>query len=123
MPPRLQVVQRVEDDIEFLKPVNVELRVLDVRMVRFELDVGIESSGGVLCDLRRIGISKCGTDAVRISSLAHQRLRLLNMLVAKEKLTVQITEVDCIQIDDVNLAEASKNKVLEQLATNAACSN
>lgn len=38
----IEVVERVEDDIELLEPCNVELRVLDVIVVGFDFDVGIE---------------------------------------------------------------------------------
>jgi len=43
--------------------------------------------------------------------------------MAKEELAVEVTEVDCIEIDDVNLSEAGENEVFEQLASDAACSN
>ena len=40
------------------------------------------------------------------------------MLVTEEKLSIQIAEVDSIQIDDVNFAEAGEDKVLQKLAAN-----
>lgn len=45
------------------------------------------------------------------------------MLVSEEKLAVEIGEVDSIKIDDVNLAEATKYQVFEELAANAASAN
>jgi hypothetical protein len=45
------------------------------------------------------------------------------MLVAEEELAIQVTEIDCIEIDDVNLAEAGEDEVFEQLAADAAGSN
>ena len=45
------------------------------------------------------------------------------MLVTEEKLAIQVREVDCVKIDNVNLPKAGQDEVLEQLATNAASSN
>ena len=52
MTSRLQVVKRIEYDCKSFEPANVELWVLDIGMVRFDLDVGVELSGGLLCNLR-----------------------------------------------------------------------
>ena len=41
------------------------------------------------------------------------------MFVTKKKLTIEIAEVDGVQIDNVDLAEAGENKVLQELATNS----
>jgi len=38
----IEVIERVEDDVELLEPCDVELRVLDVVVVGFDLDVGVE---------------------------------------------------------------------------------
>ena len=54
MPSRIQVIQGVEDNVEALKPVDVELRILDVCMVCHELDVGVELSGGLSRNLGTI---------------------------------------------------------------------
>lgn len=42
MPSCVKIIQSIEDDIEALKPFYIELRVLDVGMVRLELYVRIE---------------------------------------------------------------------------------
>ena len=42
------------------------------------------------------------------------------MLAPKQKLPVQVAEVDGVQVDNVNLPEASQNEVLEEFATDAA---
>ena len=44
--------------------------------------------------------------------IAHQSLGLLYMLLTKEELTIEVAEVDGVQIDDVDLAEAGEDKVL-----------
>ena len=43
--------------------------------------------------------------------------------MTEEKLAIQVREVDCVKIDNVNLPKPSQDEVLEQLATNAASSN
>lgn len=45
------------------------------------------------------------------------------MFVTEEELAVQVTEVDCIEIDDVNLSEAGEDEVFKQFASDAASSN
>lgn len=42
------------------------------------------------------------------------------MLLTKEKLTVEVAEVDSVQINDVNFAEAGKDKILQKLTANTA---
>ena len=41
------------------------------------------------------------------------------MLVTEEKLSIQITKVDGIQIDNVDLAEAGEDKVLQKFTTDS----
>jgi len=55
--------------------------------------------------------------------MTHQCLGLLDMLMSKEELSVQVAEIDCIEIHDMNLSEASKNQILEQFAANSTSSN
>lgn len=43
MPPSIEVVEGIENDLEVAKPRNAELGVFDVGMVRDDLDVWIES--------------------------------------------------------------------------------
>lgn len=45
------------------------------------------------------------------------------MFVSEEELSVQVGKIDGIEIDDVDFAITSENKVLEQLATNSAGTN
>lgn len=45
MSPGVQIIQRIEDNIETLKKVEVEVGVLDVCVMRFELYVRIECCG------------------------------------------------------------------------------
>jgi len=57
--PGLEVVERVEDNVEGIEEVDVELRIFDVGMMRFQLDVWIESAGRLLCDLRPVSRGRC----------------------------------------------------------------
>lgn len=52
MPPCIEIVKRIEDDVETLKEFEVEVRVLDVCVMRFKLDVRIECRGTLFCHLR-----------------------------------------------------------------------
>jgi hypothetical protein len=47
----LEIIQRIENDLEALKPRDIELGVLDIVMVCHDLDVRVESEGGLLCNL------------------------------------------------------------------------
>lgn len=42
MPPCIQIIERIENEVETLEEFHVEPRVLDVCMMRLELDVRIE---------------------------------------------------------------------------------
>lgn len=45
------------------------------------------------------------------------------MLVTKEELAVEITEVDGVEIDDVDLAEARQDNVLKKFTAYATCAD
>ena len=51
MTSRINVVQRIEDELEAGKPIDIELWILDIRMMSLQFDVGIEFGGALLCDL------------------------------------------------------------------------
>lgn len=53
MTPRIQVVERIEDYAECLEPRNVELLILDVIVVRFDPDIGVESPSRLFRNLHR----------------------------------------------------------------------
>jgi hypothetical protein len=52
MSPRIQIIQRIEHNFERLEPCDVKLRVLDIIVVGLDLDLGVESAGRLLRDLR-----------------------------------------------------------------------
>lgn len=51
MPPRIQIVERIENNLEALKKFDVELGVFDVCVVGFELDARIELRRGLFRNL------------------------------------------------------------------------
>lgn len=52
MTPGVEVVQSIEDQIEAGEPVDVELRILDIDVMCFKLDLWVESTGALFGDLR-----------------------------------------------------------------------
>jgi len=54
MPPRFEIVQRIEDKVEGLEPIYVELRIFDVGMMRLKLDVRIELCRALFGDLTTV---------------------------------------------------------------------
>lgn len=51
MPPRIQIVQRIKNDLKALKKLDVELRVFNVCVVGFEPDARIELRRGLFRNL------------------------------------------------------------------------
>lgn len=43
----------------------------------------------------------------------YQSLRLLDMLVPEKELSIEIAEIDGVEIDNVNRSKAGKNKVFQ----------
>ncbi len=62
MSPCFKVVQSVEHDIETFEPIDVELRIFDIGMVRFDLYIRIEPSCGFSCDLFAWAVRLRGQD-------------------------------------------------------------
>lgn len=51
MTPSVDIVERIEDDVEAFEPFDVEAWILDVCMMRFKFDIGVELAGCVFGDL------------------------------------------------------------------------
>ena len=49
----------------------------------------------------------------------YQCLRLLDMLIPEKELPIEVAEVDGVEVDNVDLAKAGEDKVLEKLAPDA----
>lgn len=45
------------------------------------------------------------------------------MLMSEEELSVEIAQIDGIEIDDVDFSKASKDEVLQQFASNTSCAD
>ena len=61
-------------------------------------------------------MNRCNPDARverRGSSSSDKRLTLLHVFLAEEELTIQIGEVDSIQVEKSNMSEAGKDDVLD----------
>ena len=50
----IQIIERIEDEIESLEPIEIELGIFDVGMVCFKLDVRVKFPGRFLCDLNKV---------------------------------------------------------------------
>lgn len=51
MPPRIQIIERIENNPEALEKLDVELGVFDVCVICFELDARIELRRGLFRNL------------------------------------------------------------------------
>jgi hypothetical protein len=121
MPPRIQVVQRIEDDAELLEPCDVELSILDVGVFRYDVDVGVELSGRLFRNLR-----PCQRRLYRLfieDVSPYFCLGLLDVLVAEQELAIEVAEVDRVKVYNVNLAKTGEDEVLEEFASNTASSD
>lgn len=84
-------------------------------MVRFDLDVGIELERRVFGNLSYVSACRCFH-----LKLPYQCLGLLYVLIAKQELSVEVAEIDRVQVGNVDFAEAGQDEVLEQFASDAA---
>jgi hypothetical protein len=98
----IEVVEGVENDDKLAEPVDIELGVLDVCVMCLDLDVWVELGSGLAGD---------------------QSFGLLDVGMAEEELAVEVGQIDCVEIDQVDLAEASADEVLEEFAANATGAN
>lgn len=109
MSPCVQIVQGVEDYCEGAEEVEIEGRVFDIGVMCFYLDVGIEAACCLFRDL-------CWSQSRLLAGnrgLTYQSFRTFDVFVTEEELSIQVAEVYGIEVDYVNFAEASEDKVLE----------
>lgn len=81
------VVQRIENQIELLEICQVELGVLDVLVVANNGQIGVETLRSIACN---------------------DSFGLTNVLWAEQELTIQIGNVDRIQVDQLDVLETSQ---------------
>ena len=118
----VEIVQSVEDDVEAFEPGQAELGVFDIRMVGFDLDMGVELPRRGFGDLRDGSWDQPGAGDSRDGLLwteSYQSLGLLDVFLSEEELTIQIAQINRVKIHDVDLAETGEDQVLEKLAANA----
>lgn len=92
MPPGVQIIKRVEHQVKALEEFNVEPRIFDICVVGFQLHVRIEFLGTLLCDLKPTFSDR----SAGYISRSYQCLGLLYMFTTKEKLPIQIAEINCV---------------------------
>ena len=149
---RLEVVQTVQDHVEPPDEVDVELGVLDVAVVGDDLGAGAKLEHGFARHLvsgrketgdvsdaretggetassrdrtRDRGQMEVGTPANcgEGGAATHLRLGHADVSLAEEELTVQVGDVDGVEIDHLDVLEAAQREGLEQLAPDAAGAN
>lgn len=110
MSPCIQVIQRIKHHGETLEPVDIELRILDVCMVSLELHIWVEL-------VRRFLSHLCPQLSVYVflsySHLTNQSLRFLDMLVPEEELPVEVAQIDGVEVNNMDFAEAREDQILE----------
>jgi hypothetical protein len=121
---RTDIVERIEDDVELLHVGKSKLLVLDVAVVRLDIDLAVESARhceGRACQARawsrqtrRIG-QQGGTGIAPEDRLGGNiGLALANVLAPEQELPVQVAHVDGVQVDDFDLAEARQDQDLHR---------
>lgn len=99
MPPSLQVIQGITDKIELLEKRDAETTVLDIT------DEASNFGG------RKHAVNRFG---------GFLRFRLAYMVLAKEKLAVEIGDVNGVKIDEGDGAEAGGGKIFHKLTSDTA---
>ena len=147
-----QIVQGIEDQCERSEPRDVELGIHDVGMVGLQFGVWTEFLRNLLRNLesrmslssfhilihvfpatarranarRRTEEGGFGSKRRKRTTIVvwtYQGLRLLDMFMSEEELAIEVAQVDCIQVDNVDFAEPGQDEVFEEFAADAACAN
>lgn len=124
----LKVIQRIEDNVESGKPVHIELTIFDICMVGFELRVRLKLVCDLLGDLDTAAVlvrhvlqgrsrrnwrrpGRAGSWHSRCQ-VTHQCFGFLDMFEAEKELTIQVAQVNRVEIDDVDFTKAGEEEVL-----------
>lgn len=78
MPPGIQVVQTVQNQVKALEEVNVKLWVFDIGVVWGDSDIGLEGADDLCC---------CDC------------LAAANVSLAEEELAVEVAGLDCVKVN------------------------
>lgn len=82
--------------------------------------VRVKGLGDLFRNLRVV--SECYRVILR-AQFPYQGFRLFYVFVPEEELPVQVREIDGVEVNDVDVEEAAKDEVLQELAANAPSSN
>ena len=55
--------------------------------------------------------------------MTNQRLRFLDVLMSEKELSVEIAQVNGIEVNEMDFHEPAENEILEQFATNSSSTN
>jgi hypothetical protein len=58
-----------------------------------------------------------------MQEITHQSFGLLDVFMSEQKLTVQVAQIDGVEINNMDLSKAGQDQILEQLASDAASAN
>ena len=108
---RTEIVQSVENNIKCLKPRYVELRVFDVGVGGINSDVGVECRCGVCRNLSISGFLSVVCNLC-LSDEPYQGFALFHILLAKEELTIEVRQVDSVEVQKGDIPKPSHHHVL-----------
>lgn len=103
----IEVIEGIEDDGESFEPVNVELGIFDIGVVRFEFDGWIKPLRNLLRNLKlqlALSFKMEGSEARE----TNQSFGLFDVFVTEEELAVQVAEINGIKVHDVDFAIAGE---------------
>ena len=111
MASRIEVVERIEHQVESPKPFDSKLGVFDICVICSDLGVGVELLCNFLRNLRKMNQVNIPrrVGAITDRMEAYQRLRLLDVFVSEEELSVKVREINRVEVNDVDVAEAAED--------------
>ena len=92
------VVQRIHDESELREEIHIVVRVEDRCVVRRDLSERVDEEDTLL---------------------GHFRLALPHVLPLEQELPVEVTHVDRVQVDHVDVQHSAQDQILHQLAADA----
>lgn len=84
-----------------------------------DLDLGVKLLRNLFCDLSSSSSVQPRSQSFTVIFIAYQSFRLLDVFVSEEKLPVEVTQVDGVEVDDVDVTKTEEDDVFEEFATDA----
>lgn len=106
-----EVVQSIQNNVERPEPRHIELRVFDVGVDGVYLNVGIECRGSVCSNLSVLVFCECYV-TLYVSDESYQSFTLLDILLAKEELAVEIRQVDGVKVQEGDVPKPGHYHIL-----------